>query len=135
MDGIRFNTAEHWIQYIKSKLFSDEPSATAILNRDTARDTKRLGYRIQGFDAKTWYEKGYNLCLPGIRAKYLQNPTLLNMLRITSPKLLVESSADKIWGTGIPLKEKNALNKEKWHNTGWLATMLMNMRDNTSRHN
>ena len=74
--------------------------------------------------------KDTDLCLPGIRAKYHQNPTLLNMLRTTSPKLLVECSADKIWGTGVPLKEKDALNKEKWHNTGWLSTMLMNIRDN-----
>lgn len=131
IDEIRFKTAEHWIQHTKAKLFGDETSADAIINSDTAIEAKRLGYRIQGFDAKMWYDKGYDLCLPGIRAKYHQNPTLLNMLRTTLPKLLVESTADKTWGTVIPLKEKDALNKEKWHNTGWLSTMLMSIRDNT----
>ena len=127
MDGIKFNTAEHWIQYTKSKLFGDEPMATSILNCDTARDAKRLGYKIQGYDSKIWHEKGYDLCQPGIKAKYLQNPTLLDMVRTTSPKLLVESSPDKLWGTGVPLKDNDALNKEKWYNTGWLSTMLMNI--------
>ena len=82
----------------------DESSATSILNCETARDAKRLGYNIQGYNSKTWYEKGYDLCQPGIKAKYLQNPTLLNMLRITSPKLLVESSPDKNLGDGHPPK-------------------------------
>ena len=50
MDGIKFNTAEHWIQYTKSKLFGDELTTTSILNCETVRDTKRLGYKIQGYD-------------------------------------------------------------------------------------
>ena len=130
MNGIKFSTAEHWIQYTKSKLFGDELTATSILNCETVRDAKRLGYKIQGYNSKIWYEKGYDLCQPGIKAKYHQNPTLLNMLRTTSPKLLVESSPDKIWGTGISLKDNDALNKEKWYNTGWLSTMLVDIRDN-----
>ena len=130
MNSINFNTAEHWIQYIKSKLFGDESTATSILNSETARDAKRLGYKIQGYDSKIWYEKGFDLCKPGIKAKFNQNPTLLNMLKTTSPKILVESSPDKIWGMGIPLKDTDALNKEKWYNTGWLSTMLTDIRDN-----
>ena len=110
MDEMRFKTAEHWIKYTKAKFFLDKTSADAIINSDSAVEAKRLGYRIQGFDAKVWYDKGYNLCMPGIGTKYQQNPTLLNMLRTTAPKLLVESTADKTWGTSIPLKEKEALN-------------------------
>ena len=49
------------------------------------------------------------------------------MLKTTSPKLLVESSTDKIWGTGVPLKDNEALNQEKWHNQGWLSSMLMDI--------
>ena len=50
MNGIKFNTAKHWIQYTKSKLFGDEASATSILKCETARDAKRLGYKLQGYD-------------------------------------------------------------------------------------
>ena len=94
-------------------------------------EAKRLGYKIHGYDPKIWHEKGYSLCLPGIKAKFNQNPTLLKMLKTTSPKLLVESTIDKIWGTGVPLKENDALNREKWQNSGWLSSMLMDIRDNT----
>ena len=57
-------------------------------------------------------------------------PPLLKMLKTTSPKLLVESTIDRTWGTGIPLKENDALNRDKWHNPGWLSSMLLDVRDN-----
>ena len=35
--------------------------------------------------------------------KFLQNPSLLAMLKTTSPKILAEAMADRLWGTGIQL--------------------------------
>ena len=87
-------TAEHWIQHMKSNLFGDTLTSNQILNSETAMEAKRLGYNIQGYDPKIWQEKGYHLCLPGIKAKFIQNPPLLKMLKTTSPKLLVESTID-----------------------------------------
>lgn len=130
IDGKQFTTAEHWIQSTKATFFQDKKIAEAIINCNTALEAKRWGYKVQGFDPKIWNEKGYDLCLPGIKAKYKQNPTLLNMLKTTAPQLLLESTNDKTWGIGVPLKETDALNKDKWHNTGWLSSMLMSIRDN-----
>ena len=101
-----------------------------ILNSENAREAKKLGYKIQGYEPATWYEKGYDLCLPGIKAKFQQNPNLLQMLKTTTPKVLVESTPDKTWGTGVPLNQPDPLNPEKWHNQGWLSRMLMDIRDN-----
>ena len=131
MNGLKFITAEHWIQYTKSNLFGDTLTSDLIVNSENAMEAKRLSYKIQGYDPKLWHEKGYDLCIPGIKAKFNQNPTLLKMLKTTSPKLLVESSIDKTWGTGIPLKDTDALNQEKWHNPGWLSSMLIDIRDNS----
>ena len=130
INGQTFNTAEHWIQYVKSKLFGDITTTELILNSESALEAKKLGYKIQGYEPKTWHEKGYELCLPGIKAKFQQNPNLLCMLKTTTPKLLVESTSDKTWGTGVPLNQPEPLNREKWHNQGWLSSMLMDIRDN-----
>ena len=124
-----FNTAEHWIQYTKALFFEDKTTAECILDCETLLEAKRLGYSVQCYDPKLGKEHGYNLCLPGIRAKYMQNPMLMSMLKTTAPKLLVECSSDKLWGTGVPMRESEPLNKDKWHNTGWLSDMLMDIRD------
>ena len=52
------------------------------------------------------------MCLEGIRAKFFQNHNLFLLLKETSPKLLVEASTDRIWGTGIALHDDQVLNQE-----------------------
>ena len=49
------------------------------------------------------------------------------MLKANVPKLLVEASTDRLWGTGILLRDSEVLNHDKWNNNGWLSDMLMDI--------
>ena len=109
----------------------DKKTAEDILKCDTALDTKRLGYKINGFDMHKWSMEGYNICHDGIKSKFVQNPLLLQMLKVTGDKVIVEASTDKLWGTGIGLRDNQALNPSYWHSTGWMSSILMEIRDNT----
>ena len=40
MNGLKFITAEHWIQYMKSKLFGDTLTSDLIVNSENAMDAK-----------------------------------------------------------------------------------------------
>ena len=53
---------------------------------------------------------------------------LKQVLLQTGDKTIVESSYDRIWGTGIPLSDPDCLNKSKWHNPGILGSILMDIR-------
>ena len=90
-----YHSSEQWIQFQKAMLFGDSFTANQILTCDTPLEAKWLGYNVNGFDAHRWREDGYNICLDGIKEKFLQNPLLLQMLKATKPKLLVEASMDK----------------------------------------
>ena len=68
------------------------------------------------------------LCYPGLLAKFKQNRHLANMLLSTGASHLAEASYDKIWGTGIPLKEQDCLNTSNWSGTGILGEMLMDVQ-------
>ena len=46
---------------------------------------------MQGMDNRKWLEKGYTICMEGVKAKFTQNLDLINMLRTTKPKLLAEA--------------------------------------------
>ena len=70
----------------------------------------------------------------------MQNPGLIFMLSATKPKLLVEASMDKLWGTGVALPDSNALDTSKWSSNGWLSDMLMDIQkeaeeEHTMLHN
>ena len=76
-------------------------------------------------DKKTSYAR---LCLPGLTAKFKQNPCLMTMLLNTGDKTIIESSYDKLWGTGRPLHEPDCLKPETWISQGILGELLMEVR-------
>ena len=80
-------------------------------------------------DNEKWKSVGYKLCFDGIREKFLQNPPLLAMLKTMTPKILAEATTDRLWGTGIRLRDRSALNTGKWSSVGWLSRMLITIRD------
>ena len=124
----RFVTSEHWIQFQKALLFGDSVMANKILQCDTPYEAKKLGYGVQGLDIRKWHDEGYELCLEGVRAKFHQNPSLMQMLKLTEPKLVAEATTDRTWGTGIHLRDSNALDRKRWSSNGWLSNMLMSIR-------
>ena len=123
----RYNTLEHWIQSQKALLFNDIDIAKRIMDSDSPYEAKKLGYQVQGIDMAKQKNEGYQLCFDGIKTKFQQNPDLLNMLQMTTPKLLAEGTTDKIWGTGIHLCDSHALDRTRWNSNGWLSDMLMDI--------
>ena len=111
-------------------MFGDSATANEILKCETTFDAKRLGYKVNGFDMKRWSADGYSMSLDGIREKFVQNPSLLCMLKATAPKLLIEASSDRLWGTGVDLWDHQCLNQDKWYSTGWMSAMLTDIWDN-----
>ena len=99
-------------------MFGDMFTANQILTTSTPFEVKRLGYQINGFNPQRWKSEGYEPCLEGIKEKFLQKPPLLQMLKTTHPKTLVQATLDKQWGTGVRLQDPNVLKKEKWYGMG-----------------
>ena len=89
-----FHSSQQFIQYQKALLSGDSYTANKVLQCDTPLAAKKLGCKINGFDNQHWKSDGYSICLEGIRAKFIQNHNLLQMLKATSPKLLVEANTD-----------------------------------------
>ena len=129
INGQTYHSSEQWVQYQKALMFGDSYTANLILQTDTALECKRLSHNINGVDNEKWKSVGYELCFDGIKEKFLQNPPLLAMLKTTAPKTLAEATLDKLWGTGIRLRDRNALDTEKWLGAGWLSKMLITIRD------
>ena len=124
-----YHSAKQWIQFQKAMLFVDSNIANQILRSSTPRECKQLSHYIHRVDQAKWKNEGFDLCLGRIRAKFSQNRDLYTMLKTTKPKVLAEASNDKVWGTGISLRDSQALNMNKWSGKGWLSNMLTIIRD------
>ena len=94
LNGQNFHSAEQWIQYQKALMFGDSFTANQILQTETPMECKRLSYKINGADREKWRNEGYEICYDGVCEKFLQNVTLLTLLKSTSPKILAEVTTD-----------------------------------------
>ena len=50
-------------------------------------------------------------------------------IKATKGIVLAEASNDRLWGTGIPLRDRHALTQASWSLCGWLSDMLHEIRD------
>ena len=112
----------------KAEFFRDEIAKERIQHSEDALDSKMISKDILNFNKREWSKVAEELCLPGIRAKFFQNPGLMAALLNTGTKNLVESSYDDLWGTGIPLSDPSALDETRWKTVGLLGKMLMSVR-------
>ena len=128
LEGHEFHSSERFIQMKKAEFFKDDIAKNHILHCEDMMDSKDISKDITSFNKHEWSKVAEELCFPGIRAKYFQNPGLMAALLITGDKKIVESSYDDLWGTGLPLTDPHALNKSKWKSMGLLGKMLMKVR-------
>ena len=129
MNGISYPTSEHYIQSQKAKHYEDNDTEFAILCCNSALEAKKLGHQItKSLNTREWKEIAKDVCKQGIKEKFDQNTNLKLLLLSTNNQTLVEASADKVWGTGIPLKDDNCLNTDTWNGIGILGEILMELR-------
>ena len=79
-DGVTCISSEQLIQANKAKLFGDMDTYNQILCSNTSIECKNLSRQIRNVDESKWQEEAARICLPGIRAKFLQNPHIMDIL-------------------------------------------------------
>ena len=104
LDRQHYQTAEQFIQHKKALHFNDYKVSQQILNTNDPFEAKTLSQNIQNYDKNSWKAVAKDISYPGIPAKFEQNKLLKQFLDSTRPTQLAESSYDKLWGTGLPLK-------------------------------
>ena len=124
-----YHSSEQYIQGSKAIHFRDTNTANAIMMGKTPLECKELAREITNYNHEDWKKQAKTKCKPGLAAKFKSNEALLNLLKSTGDKMLVESCRDQLWGTGIPLRDKDCLNREKWSGQGILGEILTELQD------
>ena len=128
INGKNFHSTEQFIQQQKCVLFGDHETEKLIMSSESSLDCKILSKDIKQYNHERWKQNAKALCTPGILAKFKQNPTLRKLLLSTKNKQLVECRRDKLWGTGVPLHDTNALIRSNWSSPGLLGEILESVR-------
>ena len=129
VDGIEYISSEQYIQAQKALLFKDEASYNKIMGATNSLDCKNAAQSVRNFDRSIWETSAGPLCKGGLKAKFNQNPYLLDILiNKTGNKKLVECANDRLWANGIPLYSDTCLNQQQWISQGLLGKLLEDIR-------
>jgi ribA/ribD-fused uncharacterized protein len=129
IDGIHYQTAEHYMMAEKARLFDDPIVLTEILAATHPRQVQILGQKIQKFQETVWQEHRFQIVVNGNIAKFQQNPLLKEFILSTKDQILVEASPDdKIWGIGLSFNDPNIEDPNCWQGLNLLGFALMEAR-------
>lgn len=130
VEGVTYQTAEHWMMAQKAILFNDHSTLEKVINAKTPVLAKKMGRMVQNFDNEIWNAKRFEIVVEGNYHKFSQHTRLKEFLLQTNNNILVEASpVDAIWGIGMAADHKDANNPEKWRGLNLLGFALMEVRD------
>jgi ribA/ribD-fused uncharacterized protein len=104
-DGVYYSCSEQYIQRNKCLLFGDTIGASRVMNCQDPVQMKRIGSRVRGYEPKKWETNRDTIGLTANKLKFAQNNRLRQFLLQTGEKTLIESSPDRVWGSGVHLDQ------------------------------
>lgn len=129
VDGVRYQTAEHWMMAEKARLFGDHAAAGRAVAAPHPGAAKRVGREVRGFDAAVWEERRFGIVVAGNRAKFGQHADLRAFLLATGSRVLIEASpVDRVWGIGLAADDPRAADPSTWAGLNLLGFALMQVR-------
>jgi ribA/ribD-fused uncharacterized protein len=130
VDGVRYNTTEHWMMAQKALLFGNEEIYQQILAAKSPAAAKALGRQVRNFDEAVWNANRSAIVVRGNLEKFQQHSDLQDFLLQTKDRVLVEASpVDSIWGIGLAADNARAENPRQWNGLNLLGFALMEVRD------
>lgn len=129
IDGVIYQTAEHYMMAEKARLFGDTKAEQKIISASNPGEAKKLGRSVLGFDDNLWLENRFSIVVNANVAKFSQNAELKSYLLGTGSRVLVEASpVDKIWGIGLAVNDAGFENPNLWKGENLLGFALMEVR-------
>lgn len=129
VDGVVYQTAEHYMMAEKARLFGDDPTRAQILHASHPNEAKKLGREVKNFSEAVWVKHRVEIVIQANLAKFGQNPALKTFLLNTGERVLVEASpVDRIWGIGLKGDDPLAQNPATWRGLNLLGFALMQVR-------
>ena len=126
--GHVFSCSEQAYMWEKANFSGDTEIANEILNANEPSRMKHLGYKIAKFNEEVWEKEKYNIMVQILKEKF-KKPKLKYDLKCTLGKTLVESSTNKVWGSGFYMNNDYATVPEKWKGENLLGKALREVRN------
>lgn len=129
--GRHYLHSEQFMMYQKVMMFGQTALGDEIMHTADPEQCKILGREFfDGFDAALWKKTRFVVVKRGIRAKFSQNPQMMDTLLATGNAILAECSPrDKDWGILLSTSDPEVQDITKWRGENLLGQVLMEVRE------
>lgn len=129
--GRHYLHSEQFMMYQKVMMFGQTALGDEIMRTADPEQCKILGREFfDGFDAALWKKTRFVVVKRGIRAKFAQNPSMMETLLATGNAILAECSPrDKDWGILLSTSDPEVQDITKWKGENLLGQVLMEVRE------
>ena len=129
--GRHYLHSEQFMMYQKVMMFGQRALGDEIMRTADPEQCKILGREFfDGFDAALWKRTRFVVVKRGIRAKFSQNPSMMETLLATGNAILAECSPrDKDWGILLSTSDPEVQDITKWRGENLLGQVLMEVRE------
>ena len=129
--GRHYLHSEQFMMYQKVMMFGQTELGEEIMRTPDPEQCKILGREFfDGFDAALWKKTRFTVVKRGIRAKFSQNPQMMEVLLATGNAILAECSPrDKDWGILLSTSDPEVQDITKWRGENLLGQVLMEVRE------
>ena len=129
--GRHYLHSEQFMMYQKVMMFGQTELGDEIMRTADPEQCKILGREFfDGFDAALWKRTRFVVVKRGIRAKFAQNPQMMETLLATGNAILAECSPrDKDWGILLSTSDPEVQDITKWKGENLLGQVLMEVRE------
>ncbi len=126
-----FVNSEQFMMYQKVMMFRKYDLATQIMETANPAACKKIaGQKFPEFDPDLWERTCKTIVKRGVKAKFVQNPDILEILLETGTAIIAECSPyDTKWGIGIDISDPDRNVIAKWKGKNLLGRILMEVRD------
>ena len=129
-DERQFRLVEQWMMWKKARRYGDEEAALRIMATSDPAEMKRIGRQVKNYDHRDWCNVRYDIVLRGVKAKFMQNHSMLGSLLDTNDQILAEAATyDRVWGIGLHRTDPDTQDPKKWKGLNLLGKALMETRD------
>lgn len=125
ISGVKFQSAEHAYQYVRSMKLGDPQLATMIHRAKNAKEAKILSSNLTSNEE--WDRDKVDVMRKINEEKFLQNPELCQKLVATGQSMLIEATTDGYWGAKAVINSK-AIRTGNWMGANFMGKILMETR-------
>lgn len=132
--GMSYSSMEQFMTAQKAIVFGDYEMYNEILLEHDPEEIDALGAEILNYDDIVWGKLYRPMLLRGLRAKFQQNPELLEKLLSTGNALLAACDPEEhVLGIGMSADNPSVQNIRKWNGENRLGAVLMQARADLRR--